>query len=199
MRRLSLLVLGLMLAGTFAMAQLEPPQIVAPNNEIYLGYAYQHADTDGSNVVDGSQIVNVKSANLNGFDFQFSHYLKNHKFGYTLDLGRSSNNRVDATGIKVARATYMAGPTYRLPSMGFVTMNVHALAGVDHEKFTLPMGATHLEVTDNGLAIAGGVTVDGNLSKHLAIRLGQLDFLYTGHYSKNQASLRYTGGIVVRF
>ncbi len=199
MRRLTLLVLGLMLMGTFAAAQLEPPQIVAPNTELYLGYAYQHADTDGSNVVNGSQLVNVKSANLNGVDFQFSHYLKNHKFGYTIDIARGSNSRVDATGIKLTRVSYMAGPTYRLRSMGFLTMNVHALAGVDREQFNLPLVATTYYDKDDALAIAGGVTVDGNLSKHLAIRLGQADFLYTQHYGKNQGAFRYTGGVVVRF
>lgn len=200
MRRLTLLVLGLMCLGTFAAAQMEAPQIVAPNNEIYLGYLYEYADTNGSNVVSGAQLVDVQKTSLNGVDFQFSHYLKNHKsFGYTMDLSRGSRRKVDATGIKCQRTGYLVGPTYRLPSFGFITMNVHALAGADREHFTLPMGATTYEVQDDAWAVMGGVTVDGNLSKHLAIRLGQADFLYTEHYGKNQASFRYTGGIVVRF
>jgi len=199
MRRFTVLCFVLLMFGAFAAAQLEPVQIVPPNNELYLGYAYQYADTSGSNVVDHIQIADIKSTNLNGFNFQFSRYLKNKKLGLTVDVARGSNSHVDSTGIKDVRVSYMAGPTYRIHQIGFVTFNVHALAGVDHEKFTVPMTSTTLFPTDTALALAGGVTVDGNLSKHLAVRLGQADLVYTEHYSSNQASFRYTGGVVVRF
>jgi hypothetical protein len=116
-----------------------------------------------------------------------------------VDIAHTVNSKVDSTGIKYKRTSYMAGPTYRIHRIGFLTANVHALAGVDRDDFTVPEPGTVIDTKDTSLAIAGGVTVDGNLSRHLGIRLGQVDVLYTNHYNANQVSFRYTGGVVIRF
>jgi hypothetical protein len=47
--------------------------------------------------------------------------------------------------------------------------------------------------------VAAGATVDGNLSRHLGIRLAQVDYVITDHYSSIQSGFRYTGGVVIRF
>lgn len=191
MRKFTVLFVCVLVLGAVAMAQMEAPRLEVPKTEFYLGYAYQHADTSGSKIVD--------STNLNGFAFEFSHYLKTHNLGFTFDINRTTNSRVNSTGIKYTRTTYLVGPTYRFHDIGFLTVNVHALAGVDRDNFdvTVPGSVVYYKNTD--AAAAAGVTVDGNLSRHLGIRLGQIDYLYTNHNNGSQGSFRYTGGVVVRF
>lgn len=191
MRKFTVLLASVFAFGAIAMAQMEPKPLEVPKTEAYFGYDYQYADTTGSSIVN--------STNLNGFALEFSHYMHSNNFGLTLDISHASNSRVDSTGIKYSRSDYMAGPTYRFRSVGFFTANVHALAGFDRGNFTVPETSTELSYQNTDFAAAAGVTVDGNLSRHLGIRLAQVDYLYTHHNNAGQNSFRYTGGVVVRF
>jgi len=177
--------------GAFASAQMELPPMEVPKTEFFLGYSFQRADTTGSNVTDNT--------NLNGFAFEFSHYFHKSNLGFTIDVAHTSNSRVDSTGIKYSRTNYLAGPTYRLHNFRFLVPSVHVLAGVDHDNITIPETNTVLVYTDTDVAVAGGVTLDGNLSRHLAVRLAQVDYLYTHHNGTGQSSFRYSGGVVARF
>jgi len=203
MRKFTVLLVCMLLLGAVAAAQMEAKPLEAPNTELFVGYAFQHADTSGSHVevsgvnVSGTPIVS--STNLNGFAFEFSHYLKARNLGFTFDIGRTTNSRVDSTGIKYTRTSYMAGPSYRIHRIGFFTANVHALAGIDRDDFEYPIIGQVLSTKGTDFAAAAGVTFDGNLSKHLAVRLAQVDYLYTHHYGTNESSFRYTGGVVARF
>ena len=62
----------------------------------------------------------------------------------------------------------MAGPSYRLhKKLFFFTPSVHALAGVDHDDFTVPNNSDGVfDLQDTDFAAAGGVAFDGNLSRH---------------------------------
>jgi hypothetical protein len=191
MRKFTVLFVCVLVFGAVAMAQMEPPPLEVPKTELFLGYAYQHADTAGSNI--------VSSTNLNGFAFNASHYLKNSNLGFIFDIGRTTNSRVNSTGIKYTRTSYMAGPSYRLHNIGFVTANVHALVGIDRDDFEVPEPGTIISYKNTDLAAGAGVTVDGNLSRHLGVRLAQVDYIYTNHNSSSQGSFRYAGGVVVRF
>ena len=51
MRKFTVLVMSVLVFGAFALAQMEPQPFVVPNTELFIGYAYQHADTSGSNLV----------------------------------------------------------------------------------------------------------------------------------------------------
>ncbi len=191
MRKFTVLFVCVLVFGAVAMAQMEAPRLEVPKTELFLGYAFQHANTSGSNI--------VSSTNLNGFAFNVSHYLKNNNLGFIFDIGRTTNSRVNSTGIKYTRTSYMAGHSYRLNNIGFVTANVHAMAGVDRDDFEVPEPGTTLSYKDTDVAAAAGVTVEGNLSRHLAVRLAQVDYIYTHHNSSSQGSFRYAGGVVVRF
>jgi hypothetical protein len=94
---------------------------------------------------------------------------------------------------------YLAGPSYRLRRYGFFSSAVHALAGVDHAVFTYPVSYSAFDYASTEFAAAAGVSVDGNLSRHVGIRLAQADYIYTHHYGTSQNSFRYMGGVVVRF
>jgi hypothetical protein len=192
MRRFTALFVSLLAFGAVAVAQIEPKPLEVPKTEFYIGYAYQRADTSGSTIQND---VDLRG----GFAFEFSRYLHNHNFGLTVDLARESNSSVNSTGIKYERASYMAGPTYRFHNIGFFAVNVHALAGVDHDIFNVPENNTILTYTSTAVAAAVGAAIDGNLSRHIGIRVAQVDCLYTNHYNTNQGSFRYTGGVVARF
>lgn len=195
MRKFIVFVLTVLAFGALASAQLEPQTVEAPKTEFFIGYAFQRAGVSGYNIPG----VYVNSTDANGFAFEFSHYLHGN-LGYTVDISRGSNSRVDSTGIKYVRSTYMAGPSYRLPNFMFFTPSVHALVGIDHDQFTVPeSNPTTLYYNNTDFAAAAGATFDGNLSRHVAIRLAQLDYLYTHNMGASQSSFRYTGGLVVRF
>lgn len=195
MRKFTVLVLSVFAFGALALAQLEPQPLVVPKSEVFVGYAFQHAGVSGYNIPE----VNVNSVSLNGFAIEFSHYMHSN-FGYTIDFSRGSNGAVDNTGIKYERSTYLAGPSYRLHNFLFFTPSVHALAGLDRDDFTIPeINPTVLDYRNTNFAAAAGVTFDGNLSRHLAVRLAQVDYLYTHNLGAGQSSFRYTGGLVVRF
>lgn len=199
MRKFTVLVLSVLVLGAIAMAQLEPEHLAAPKTEFFIGYSYQHAGTSGSNLsaIGG---FDVSSTNLNGFDFDHTHYVRG-KLGYMLESSYGINNRVDATGTKYTRSTYMAGPSYRLHQYQLFSPSVHVLAGVDRDNFTVPNSSADNSFNEKGtyFAAAAGVTVDGNLSRHVAIRLAQVDYLYTRNWSTNQNSFRYAAGAVFRF
>jgi hypothetical protein len=200
MRKFAAVFVFVLVCGAFAMAQLEQNIFEVPKSEVSVGYAYQHAGLSGSLVPTNGNVTET-STGLNGIAVEFSHYMHGN-LGFTIDFAWDKNNSVDPTGIGYTRTSYLAGPSYRLHRHGFFSPSIHVLGGADHGKFTVPAGvaaSTVFTYTNTDFAIAGGGTVDGNLTPHVAIRLAQVDYLYTHNYGSNQSSFRYVGGIVVRF
>ena len=205
MRKLASLIVLLFVCAACVSAQTEPPlepepQLEAPaNNELFGGYAYEHADLAGSTAALGIAIPS--STGMKGFAIEFSHYMHffNGHAGWMAEISRVSTSSVGPTGIEYSRLRFMGGPTFRLRRYGFFTPSIHALAGVDRATFTVPSGASTLTFRDTDVAVVGGGSLDGNLSRHLAVRLVQFDYVYTRHYDVNQSSFRYIGGLVVRF
>ena len=205
MRKFAALIIVLILCGACAIAQTEPPlepeqQLAEPNNELYGGFDYQHADLAGSTAALGITIPD--STGLKGFAIGFSHYIPrvfHGHAGWMVEFSRVSSSTVDPTGIEYSRLRFIGGPTVRLRRRGFITPSLHALAGVDRATFTVPSGPVTLTFRDTDVVVAGGGCVDGNLSRHLAVRLAQFDYVYTRHYDTSQSSFRYIGGVVLRF
>ena len=195
MRKLAALVFLLLFCGPCGIAQTEPPfepepKLAAPNNELFGGYDYEHADLGAS------------STGLQGFAIEFSHYvpqLFHGHAGVTLEISRASNNAVDPTGTEYSSLRFVGGPTVRLRRYGFFTPSIHALAGVDRATITVPSGTIKFFLRDTDLAVVGGGSLDGTLSRHLAVRLAQFDYVYTRHFNATQSSFRYLGGIVLLF
>jgi len=199
MRKFAAVFLFVLFCGVFALAQQEP-LFAVPKNEIYFGYAYEHASLNGG-LAGTNGLVTDTSSGLNGFDIEYSHYLKylHGNLGYTIDFSRNSNGAIDPTGIGYSNETYVAGPTYRLHRYGFFSPSIHVMAGGAHSKFTVPSEGTKFFFTDTDFAALAGGSLDGNLTPHIAIRLAQVDYDYTHHYGTSQSSFRYLGGVVIRF
>jgi hypothetical protein len=201
MRKFAAVFLFVLFCGVFAMAQQEP-LFAVPKTEISFGYAYLHAGGIVPAVNSIGADVSEDSTGANGFALQFSHYLPylHGNLGYTIDFARDSNKAVDPTGVGYVTESYTAGPTYRLHRYGFFSPSIHVLAGVSHSTLSAPVsGGSVFSLTDTDFAALAGGTLDGNLTPHVAIRLAQVDYEYTHHYSANQSSFRYLGGVVIRF
>jgi hypothetical protein len=200
MRKFAAVFLFVLICGACAMAQTTAPLFAIPKNEIYFGYAYEHASLNGGLSGTGGLVTDT-SAGLNGVAIGFSHYLKllHGNLGYTIDFSRNSSKEVDPTGIGYSNESYVAGPTYRLPRYGFFSSSIHVLAGGSHATFTVPSNGTKFYFTNTQFAALAGGALDGNLTPHVAIRLVQIDYDYTHHYGTSQSSFRYLGGVVIRF
>ena len=48
MRKLIVVIVSVLVFGAFALAQVEPKPMEVPKTELFIGYAYEHADTSGS-------------------------------------------------------------------------------------------------------------------------------------------------------
>jgi hypothetical protein len=168
-----------------------------PKSEIYVGYAWQHAGLNGS-LAATQGLVTQSSAGLQGFALGYARYFVKN-IGFATEISRVSNGALDPTGIGYTRTSYLGGPSVRLHRYGFFSPSVHVLAGVDHASFKVPASGTVFNFSDTDFAVLAGGVLDGNLSRHLAVRLVQGDYLHTSHYGQSQSSFRYSGGVVIRF
>jgi hypothetical protein len=197
MRKIAAAVLWILCFGAFAFGQEGAKEFRVPNSEISASFAYEHAGLAGSSAPTHGA-VRQGSANLHDFAFGFSHYFYG-RAGFTAEIAHVSNSAIDPTGISYVRTSFLAGPTVRLHRYGFFSPSVHVLGGVDRATFTVPNVGSTFTFQNTDFAIAGGGTVDGNLSPRLAVRLAQVDYLYTHHYGTGQSSFRYLAGLVFRF
>jgi uncharacterized protein YcfL len=200
MRKFTVVVISVFFMAACAAAQMANTRFDIPRNEMYIGYAFEQSQTSGISKLSGGD-VDVDSTSLNGVAFEYAHYMQDH-LGFILDLAHESNSKVDSTGIKLTHSSYMAGPAYRVHHWGFFSASVHGMGGVEHSVFTSPQsGQGNFSIVYDSWsgAAAVGATVDGNLSPHVGVRLAQVDYVYTHHYSSNQNTFRYSGGVVFRF
>ncbi len=178
-----------------------------PKAEIFGGYSYLSSDVSFPG----------------GWDAQATGYFTRH-FGVTADFsGHYSGQLAVPGGLEINDHkrvyTYLFGPTYAVRH-GKHAVFVHALFGGAHSSgtSTIPITVsmfpptTSLETinqSSSAFAMAIGGGLDLGLMKHLAVRVGQVDWLYTrfqgpsvalGSAAHNfQKSFRYSGGVVFRF
>ena len=147
----------------------------AQKAQVFGGYQYLHLGGSGGG--SGTNVPGGWDTNITGL------FSKN--FGITGDFSGSYKN-----GGHVY--TYTFGPTVRTAVGKNAAVAAHALFG----------GAT---VGGNGasstsaFATALGGALDVNLTKKVAFRVGQLDYVMTRFSSTNQNNFRYSTGLVFTF
>ncbi|MCI0351888.1 MAG: outer membrane beta-barrel protein [Acidobacteriales bacterium] len=175
-------------------------------------------------VFGGYSLLRNSGNNLNGWNAQGTLNFTPH-FGITTDFSGNyhtvgSFSPLTGTLLSANQRvyTFLAGPRV---STAFDRFSVfgHSLFGVAHSSLgagvTLPIvGGISTGLTSaNAFAMALGGGVDIELSRHVAVRAGQLDYLYTrfsptdaistglfsNSLSGHQNSFRYSTGIVFRF
>jgi opacity protein-like surface antigen len=190
LRKLSILLAAVFAFSTVLFGQQDSQdqdaQTFTPKGEIFAGYSFLHS---------GLQNESLSSGNLNGVTLQATGYILHSNFGITADVTRSGATDIQQSGIDVTRYTYLFGPTYALRTNSAVTPFVHVLFGEDHERFdisNLPNYST------NSFAEAFGAGFDARLTSHIAVRLGQFDYIHTSH-TGGESAFRYSAGLVIKF
>ncbi len=176
-----LLVCAVLLFSAAAMAE--------DKADIFGGYQYLHVSSGTSG---------VSGVNLNGWNGALSGYFNRH-VGLTADFsGTYGTPSFQGVGISTHVYTYMFGPVVRADA-GKLEPFAHALFGGAHISGSANVGGVTGSASDSGFAWALGGGVDYKFLPHVAIRVGQFDFLQTHISGDSQNNFRYSGGVVFRF
>lgn len=209
MNRFGILMAVVCLLPAGLMAQEAPS---APKAEIFGGYSYLRNNSNGFNGWEGQGTINLNR--YFGVTAQFDGNYHNALSGTPLSslsfLGASA-------GVNQHMYDYLFGPTVT-GRFGKSSVFAHALFGGAHESLnagaSLPLvGGLSTGLTSaSSFAMDFGGGLDIGLTRHLAIRPVQVDFLQTRfsptdalsfglstNTNSRQNSFRYSAGIVFRF
>jgi hypothetical protein len=175
----------LLLAPVAAMAQQDYPR-----GEIFFGYSYFRANPEEQNLNGWNASITGNITSWLGVEGDLAgHYgTPKDQFGYIL------------RGIHINQYTFMGGPKLSLRA-GRVTPFVHALIG-GARAGTNEFG---LRSSQFAMAAALGGGVDIGLTKYIAVRAVQADYIMTrfntdfDNSNERQNNFRFSTGIVFRF
>jgi opacity protein-like surface antigen len=161
-----------------------------PKAEIFGGYSYFRADTT---------LTGMPSQNSNGWEASVTGNL-NRFLGVTADFnGDYTSASVAGANVTGHIHNFLFGPTVSYRTRR-VTPFVHALFGDSHlTGSTVLAGTTTASSSNDAFAMALGGGADVKLSRLLAVRLAQIDYLRTQFSSTSQNNMRYSAGLVLRF
>jgi hypothetical protein len=194
MRRTIFLSITLLSVPLAAVAQ-------TPQVQFYGGYAYMHVDSGG---VPG--LFNAGSKNWNGWEASFATNFNRYvgvTFDFSGDYGRGFRGGFDNFGRHVEGQTpflyaYMAGPQFLIPA-GRVLVFAHALAGATQMKRGFAGTAFPVVRSDTAFGAAVGAGIDVSVTRFVALRIAQADYLISKNFGGDQNNLRVSGGIVFEF
>jgi opacity protein-like surface antigen len=134
----------------------------------------------------------------------------NKWFGLAADFGGSSISTIKASGfpdvsVDSTLFTYLFGPRFSYRNYERVTPFAQVLIGGAHIT-DVKSGGTVIANSENAFALSVGGGLDVKVSKHVAIRVAQVEYLMTKFDapfaltgSSTQNNLRVSGGLVIRF
>lgn len=194
MRRTVLLSITLLSAPLAAVAQ-------TPQAQLYGGYAYAHVDSGG---VPG--LFNAGARNWNGWATSFAMNFNKYvgvTFDFSGDYGSGFLGHSDSFAHHVGQQTpflyaYMAGPQFLIPA-GRVLVFAHGLAGATQMKRGFVGTDFPTARSDTAFGAAVGAGVDVSLTRYVALRIAQADYLISKNFGGSQNNLRISGGIVFEF
>lgn len=179
-----------------------------PKAEVFGGYSYFRADG---------------GANLHGWNSSVSGNL-NSWFGLAADFSghydsRSSRSELSLPGFpgfpgqppvltsvssKTRIHTFLAGPRFSYRKNKRVTPFAHVLLGASRRRTESEidlgvLGRTFFSGTNTSFAAAAGGGLDVELSRNLALRVVQTEYMLTRSFGFNGNNARVSTGIVFRF
>lgn len=188
MRRAYLSVVCLLLLPMAALAQPEFPRA-----EVFAGYSYFRANPDGLNLNGWNGSVTGNINHWLGVEGDFSgHYGSPRVFGFSVPF------------VDINSHTIMVGPRVAYRS-GSITPFAHFLVGAARAG-TSGFGAS---ISDSAFAAAMGGGIDFHLSRSVAVRAIQADYLVTrfkttstqiffSGFDDRQNNFRVSAGIVFK-
>jgi hypothetical protein len=235
MTRLAVATIALItLTGSLAVAQGAAPQDATPKVQVFGGYSLSYMDNGGLSAqalytgLRQSTSAFAVESNFHGWDAQ-AQYNVNHWLGFAADVsGRSGTPLVSSrignlSGLPNATGySFLGGPVVTFRNKSRLTPFVHVLFGVDRYTMSastitgLATPVSTSATTSNVVAAALGGGLDVKITRQFALRLPQVDDLYTTRnlnkfydsafnnglfegLSTHQHNLRLSAGIVVRF
>jgi opacity protein-like surface antigen len=202
----------------------------SPKVQIFGGYSLLHADTAGvsNSSVDALLGTSGSSAtsNFSGWNTELQYNVKpwlgavaDFSGNYGTAISPASGSALSGTP-SFSSHSFLFGPVLQ-QSRGKVRPFVHALFGVNRLSSDATAAATFFGVApattaDTAFAMALGGGLDYKLTKRFAVRLGQLDYLYTRHNplayagafygttalsgtANHQNNLRFSAGLTFAF
>jgi len=228
MTRFAVAALALVLiSGASVFAQT----VKNPKVQVFAGYSLLHADNGGLTASTINTTLNQPAgafgltSNYSGWNAEVQYNL-NRWLGVVGDFAGHYGNPFTSSNIlltelpKSNQYSLMFGPVLTYKTLWKVTPFVHALGGLDRQHQdagSIPgLFGSSAYVTDWAVAVAAGGGIDYKVFPHMSVRVGQVDYLYTGHdlnafYNdafgrglfKNLATkennLRFSTGILIKF
>ena len=115
------------------------------------------------------------------------------------EVGGIHVSKINGTDVDANAETFLFGPKISFFRSSTFTPFAQVLAGFAHSDAAFNNTANSF----NGFALAPGVGLDWNVTHHVGLRLGQVDYLLTRlPTSTNQVNwnnFRYSAGVVFRF
>jgi len=177
-----------------------------PKVDIFGGYSYlRYSPNAGTGA--------PSSVNFNGGVGSISYNLNNWIGGVAEVAGYHAGTiNVNGTAVPGASAnavTYLFGPKIYV-TKGKLTPFGQVLFGGVHGSLTESVSNVSATVSDNAFATAFGGGLDYNATRHISVRLGQIEYLMTRFSNTTgngigsggtgtQNNLRYSAGVVFRF
>jgi len=223
-----MLSLFTLLASSFGVGQDSTSKV-----QVFGGYSLLHTDNSGLNGPTLDSFFGTSTgtfgvaSKFSGWDTQIQ-FNANRTLGIAADLGGNygslltTSSGSSISGLPAGHShSFLFGPVVSTHA-GKITPFVHALFGVNRLASSSTTSITGLPITslpavsDSAFAMALGGGVDYNMSSHFGLRLGQLDYLYTGHdmnaiannifgpgtftgLATHQNNFRFATGITFRF
>ena len=160
-----------------------------PHWEWFVGYSYVNARVGSG----------ISSYSANGGSSSIA-YNVNHWLGLVADLGGYHTGKIDSVSLDLNQITYLFGPrlNYRFGENDRHTLFGQVLVGGDHAN-----GSIHgSSGSDNTFAMTVGGGFDAGLTKHIAWRVAQVEYLMTrfdipAYHTQND--MRFSTGILFRW
>jgi opacity protein-like surface antigen len=184
---------GILIFGLFLVAAAADDE--TPKAEVYGGVSFLHIDDNG---------LHAPKRNFAGWDAQFQYNITK-LLGITADIG-GNYGRIAPNVPNSHTYTYVFGPTFSFLRREHATVFAHALFGENTiSDNIIPNGVcgAGCSTTDSAFAMLWGGGIDVKVNHTFAIRLAQLDWLYTRHDLTGlggkafQDNIRLTGGVVI--
>jgi peptidoglycan-associated lipoprotein len=160
--------------------------------EVSLGYSYMRA-----NAPPGQ----CGCFNMNGLSGEFATGL-GHGFSVVADLGGYHQGNVDSSGLSLWVVNYLFGPRLSYRRSKHWTPFAQFLVGGAHGSGTLYGSSTGASGSANGFALSTGGGLDWKATRHVSVRLFQVEYLNTRLPNSSndvQNNLRITAGVVFHF
>jgi len=149
--------------------------------EIFGGYQFTRINPGGG----------TSGENFNGWNAAFTANLSQW-LGVTADVSGAYKS---FSGVSVKQHNFLFGPTVSYKQAEKVKPFAHVLFGVSHAG----AGFSGVGASDNAFAMAFGGGVDVPVNKHVAVRVGQFDYLLTRFGGDSQNNMRFSTGLILKF